>query len=188
VLNIEKLIQVCNYILKKYDYKLNYVKLIKELYLADKESLKSTTKTITGDVYVSMKNGVVLSKTYDLIKGSCKDKTMQNLWNSRFTVDCHDLVALSEKIPESELSQFEKGILDKIDDEFHDYDYGQMIGYIHDNCPEWQDPGDTSIPIRLEDVLRSLNVPDDEIEWIVEENAVYDAEEKIFAALGAKSE
>jgi hypothetical protein len=186
VLNIEKLVQVCNYLLKKYDYRLNYTKLIKELYLADKEALKTTNKTITGDVYVNMKNGVVLSKTYDLIKDKYKDNAMQILWNSRFTVDDdeHELVALSERIPESELSQFEKDILDEIDHKFHDYSYGDMIKYIHTNCPEWKDPGVTSYPLHFSDVLRSLDVPEDEIDWIVKENEAYDEEEKLFASFG----
>ena len=185
--NAEKLIQTCNYLLKKNDSTLNYTKLIKLLYLADKESLKSRTMTITGDVYVSMKNGVVLSKTYDLIKGRYNDKDIQNLWNSRFSLDSHSIVSLSEKIPESELSPFEKNILDQIESQFHAYDFWQMIDYIHENCPEWQDPGNTSIPIDFEDVLRSLDIPDDEVEWIVEENNAFDEEEKLFVALGQES-
>ena len=60
--NLEKLIQACNYLLKKNNYSLNYTKLIKLLYLADKESLKGAIQTISGDTYVSMDNGPVLSK------------------------------------------------------------------------------------------------------------------------------
>jgi hypothetical protein len=47
---------------KKYEHRLNYIKLIKLLYLADKESLKNSTHAITGDTYISMKNRHVLSQ------------------------------------------------------------------------------------------------------------------------------
>ena len=49
-MNIDKLIQIANYILKKYDFSLNYTKLIKELYLADRECIKRTGWSMTGDL------------------------------------------------------------------------------------------------------------------------------------------
>ena len=39
------------------------------LYIADRIALDRLEMTITGDCYVSMKYGPVLSKVYDLIKG-----------------------------------------------------------------------------------------------------------------------
>ena len=56
-MNIEKLIQVVGYILKKYDnHKENFTKIIKILYLADRKSLAESGYSITEDSYVSMKN------------------------------------------------------------------------------------------------------------------------------------
>src|SRR5439155_15696698 len=43
--------------------------LIKMLYLADRELLKKRGQPLTGDQPVSMKNGPVLTTTYDLTKG-----------------------------------------------------------------------------------------------------------------------
>ena len=93
--NIDKLIQACNYLVKKNNNSLNYTKLIKLLYIADKESLKRSLQTITGDTYVSMDNGPVLSKLYDLIKGQYHKELYQNLWNSRFIKDGYNLVAVT---------------------------------------------------------------------------------------------
>ncbi len=46
-----------------------YVRLLKLLYIADREWLAEAGRTITGDEAVAMKNGPVLSRVHDLIKG-----------------------------------------------------------------------------------------------------------------------
>ncbi len=46
---------------------MSYLKLIKLLYLLDRESFKRWGQPVTGDQYVSMKLGPVLSRVRDLI-------------------------------------------------------------------------------------------------------------------------
>jgi uncharacterized phage-associated protein len=184
-MNIEKLIQSCNYLIKKNNFSMNYTKLIKLLYLADKESLRDSGQTITGDAYVSMDNGPVLSHLYDLIRGllETKDAQAQALWNSRFMRDKYDLVAVSDRIPDSELSRFEKRILDGVYDKFKEYDFGAMIDYVHNNCPEWANPNGSSIAIDTRDILKSVGKTDEEIEWILEEIKSFEHEDAIFSQL-----
>ena len=45
------------------------MRLLKLLYIADRELLAESGRTLTGDRAVAMKNGPVLSRIYDLIKG-----------------------------------------------------------------------------------------------------------------------
>ena len=184
-MNIEKLVQVCNYLLKKNDFRLNYTKLIKLLYLADKESLDATHSSITGDTYVSMPNGPVLSQFDNLIRGKHKDKETQTLWNSRFMLDGYNLVAVTDRIPTGELSRFEKSVLDRIYDQFMDDDFNAMIRYVHKHCPEWQDQKGSSIPIEMKDILKSLGKFDEEIELILEEQKTFEEEDAVFASLAA---
>ena len=187
MLNIEKLIQACDYLVKKNGISLNYTKLIKLLYLADKESLKSSFQTITGDTYVSMDNGPVLSRLYDLIKGKYrKDESAQNLWNSRFIKDGYDLLLVTDRIPHSELSAFEMQILDEIYEKFENYDFNEMIAYVHQNCPEWKDPKGSSVPIQPEEVLESIGRTPDEIEWILNETSAFEEEEQVFLSLSGQ--
>jgi uncharacterized phage-associated protein len=184
-MRVEKLIQSVGYLLKKYNYRLNYTKLIKELYLADKISLRAINQIITGDVYANMKNGPVLLGLYNLIKGEYKDPAVQMLWNSRFSTDGRDLLAVVDRIPEGKLSRFEKETLDNIDKEFHAKDFGQMIRYVHDPavCPEWKDPGLSSTPINMKDILAGIGRSPEEIECILDENRAFEEEEKILSAL-----
>ncbi|MHC6203044.1 Panacea domain-containing protein [Breznakiellaceae bacterium SP9] len=184
-MNIEKLVQVCNYLLKKNDFRLNYTKLIKLLYLADKETLDVTNSSMTGDTYVSMPNGPVLSQLYDLIKGKYKDKEAQSLWNSRFMVDAYNLIAVTNRIPTGELSKFEVNVLDTLYQQFKDSDYNDMIQYVHSNCPEWLDPNGSSVPIEMEDILKSIGKTEQEIKWIIDEQKTFAQEDAIFASLSA---
>jgi hypothetical protein len=69
-MQIEKLMQAVGYLLKKYKRRLNYTKLIKELYLTGRESLKETNQAISGDSYVNMKNGTVSLSAARIIAAS----------------------------------------------------------------------------------------------------------------------
>ena len=162
---------------------LNYTKLIKMLYLADKEALNGSMQTISGDSYVSMDNGPVLSALYDLIKGTYHDRESQGLWNSRFIRDGYDLIAATERIPHGELSEYETDALDKIYGQFKDKTVWEMIAYVHSNCPEWKDPNGTALAIETRDILKSLGRTPYEIEWVLSEMEAFDEEDKLFSAL-----
>ncbi len=59
---------------------LKYLGLLKMLYIADRLALKTMDQPITGDRYVSMDYGPVLSGVYDLIKGQPVDSALP-LWS-----------------------------------------------------------------------------------------------------------
>jgi len=180
--NIEKLIQACNYLIKKSNQKINYTKLIKLLYLADRESLELTTQSITGDKYVCMRSGPVLSRLYDLIKGKYSEAD-QVLWNSRFIKDGYDLVVTTENIPQGELSLFETQVLDKIYEKFKDYTVPNMIEYVHNNCHEWKNPSGSSAPLNPKRILRNIGKTNEEIDWIIAETEAFEEEDRAFLSL-----
>jgi uncharacterized phage-associated protein len=67
---ILKVAQAAAVLLKEHPGKtMGRLRLLKLLYLADRESLKQRGHTITHDRVVAMKHGPVLSRTYNLIKG-----------------------------------------------------------------------------------------------------------------------
>jgi uncharacterized phage-associated protein len=51
---------------------MSYLRMLKLLYIADRESLRATGRPITGDQMVAMEHGPVLSGVFDLIKGEHK--------------------------------------------------------------------------------------------------------------------
>ena len=183
-MNMEKLIQVVAYILNKYNGRLNYTKLIKILYLADRKSFAETGYSITGDSYVSMKDGPVLSGLYSLIKNNYFDKTVQYYWNSKFQTEDYDLLKIVSFVSEGELSDFETTTLDQIDSQFHSSSYSQMIDYVHDskNCPEWKYTF-SSIPLSEEEIMKNIGFSDEDIKVIQEEKEFYKNEDKFWEGL-----
>lgn len=67
--NFEKTMQAAGVLLGLDGDRMEYMRLLKLLYIADREMLAETGSPITGDRAVAMKHGPVLSQVYDLIKG-----------------------------------------------------------------------------------------------------------------------
>ena len=183
-MNIEKLIQAVGYIMEKYNNVLNYTKLIKLLYLSDRKSFAETGYSITGDSYVSMKNGPVLSTLYDLIKNKSSDIPLQYYWNSKFTTDGYNIHRVCTFIPKGELSASDMEIMDLIDRQFHNTSYSSMIDYVHDpkNCPEWKDTL-SSIPLPKSEILKQIGFSNEDIQIILEEEESYKKESELLKSL-----
>jgi len=62
------------------------MRLLKLLYLANRRSLRDTGDPIVDDDSCAMKNGPVLSHTYDLIKGTAADVKALATWQKHFRV------------------------------------------------------------------------------------------------------
>jgi len=60
--------QMAAYLLKKRGNRMAFIKLIKLLYLAERKAVSKWAEPISGDHFVSMPHGPVLSQTYELIK------------------------------------------------------------------------------------------------------------------------
>lgn len=69
-----KAAQAAAFLLHKAGGRLPLLKLMKLLYLSERESLQKYGDTITGDTFVSMPNGPVLSMTLNFINGFAKDR------------------------------------------------------------------------------------------------------------------
>lgn len=165
--NEEKTTQVAALFIEKAGGKLNYTKLIKLLYLADREAFRLWERPLTGDSYVSMPKGPVLSKTYDLINYK-EDPQNKSYWY-RFIRKTNYEVTLKGEPDNDELSKRELDLIDRIHETYKDLSWGEMIDICHQVCPEWKHPGDTSIPIRIEDILIQLKKTERDIEIIEQE-------------------
>lgn len=143
----EKVAQMSAYFLMKRGGCMSHLKLMKLLYLADRESMDQIDEPMTADVPVSMKNGPVLSQTYNLMKG----ETPSSSWQ-RWVADIKDNeVELRAEVKGrddfDELSDFDVGILDKVWAEHGHKTRWMLVDFTHEHCGEWRDPGYSSIPI-----------------------------------------
>ena len=63
----EKVLQEILYLLSLNGGEMNLLKLMKELYLIDRESIKERDSSVSGDVFFSMRHGPVLSYTLNML-------------------------------------------------------------------------------------------------------------------------
>ncbi len=172
--------QIVNLLLKLNHYRLNYTKLIKLLYLADREALIKWDITITKDSYSSLDNGIVLSNLYDLIKDKGIHEN-QCLWNTYFITEGYNLKSIiKDNLPEDELSDREKDLLKEISKKYEPYDWKYLVYTVHHSLPEWKDPHGSSIPLSVNEILEKIGRTQKEIQDIEKEDQAYLEEEKIF--------
>jgi hypothetical protein len=100
--------------LKLADGRLNYMVLIKLLYLADRAALLNWGAPLTGDTYLSMRWGPVLSATHDLItEAAPEDEEAKSFWRTHVAKDGYDVV-LSRDPGDDELSQADEELIAKV--------------------------------------------------------------------------
>lgn len=155
------------YLLSKRDTPMSYMKILKLLYLADRESMARFAESISGDDAVSMKHGPVLSKTYDLIKNNSSPDWCE--WIKK--EPDHDISLKKRNFTREDLEELrdiDLKILDQVFDNYQHLDRFQMVNYLHENCPEWQNPGKTSKPIRPESIFKALKKTDEEVQCFID--------------------
>ena len=148
--------------------RMNYMRLIKLLYLADRESLIRLGRPISGDRFYAMKHGPVLSSVLDLIRrGMFQPVGAQGPWGSHIERDGY-AVRLKKDPGVSCLSEAEAQILTEASRLCRSFDQWHLRAITH-FPPEWHDPGNTSTEILPEDILRALEKPEEEIEEVRQE-------------------
>jgi uncharacterized phage-associated protein len=154
------LMQACN------ERRMPYIKLIKLLYLADREALSRWGRPITSDTYVSMRNGPVLSRTLDLITDESEEKTY---WYNFFSPAKGFDIELKKKPDFDELSKAEIDLIKEIASKFGSMGKWDLVDNVMHKLPEWSNPGNGAIPIEYEDILKAFHKTPQEINGILEE-------------------
>lgn len=140
---------------------MSHMKLIKLLYLAERQALITWGRPITFDSYVSMPHGPVLSFTLDRINLPT-DPRGNSYWQSLISErQDHEVRLLVDSPPSDALSRAEERVLDQVYSEFGHMDQWELRDYSH-KLPEWRDPNGSSMPIRIRDILMSEGLSEEE--------------------------
>jgi uncharacterized phage-associated protein len=153
--NEAKPAQMAAYFLGKADGAMPYLKLLKLLYLADREAMRATGDSISGDHFVSMPHGPVLSRTYELINHS----TQSDTWDALMTTASGWRVKLRKPVARAdldELSDEDIDILNGIQRRFGAMSQWEIRDWTHEHCAEWEDPHGSSFPIRPGAMFRAV--------------------------------
>ena len=137
---------------------MSYLKLMKMMYLAEKQFLLTHGERLTGDEMVSMPYGPVLSSAYGCFMGGSEywDSWIEN--PGGYDLALRSSVIVNEKDPLDtfdELSLAEQEVLDSIFNEFGNVSRWALVAKLHDPkfCPEWEDPHGSSYPIPVSALL-----------------------------------
>ena len=153
--NERKATQTAAYLLSIHGGRMEYIKLIKLLYLADREALIRWGRPITTDRHVSMPKGPVVSQIYDLISEE-PQPGVESFWHDHIETIAPWSVRVVADPSNDELSRAEEGLLDEIHKLHGGKDRWQLVRETHD-IPEWVDPNVSSLPIEYRDILLAGN-------------------------------
>lgn len=172
VFDERKAAQAAAYLLHRHGKPMEYIKLIKLLYLADRRALVETGQPITGDRLVSMPKGPVLSEVLDLIRTENEDDL--SAWHEYVSIPVnykvHAIGPSNLEEVDDELSEYDQSVLDAIFDKFGRFGYGKLINYTH-ALPEWIDPKGSSIDIDLHVILEDAGLSKDTIAQVEDDAA-----------------
>lgn len=141
--------------------RMSYLKLIKLLYLLDREALLRWGRPVTTDRYVSMDNGPVVSRIYDLIREEPPPGT-DPVWSHFISAPSNYEVSLTAEPEIDELSPAEESLIEEIFAHYGKLSRWNLVDLSHD-LAEWQDPKGSAIPIEYRDILRAGKKTESEI-------------------------
>ncbi|MGO8674776.1 MAG: Panacea domain-containing protein [Limisphaerales bacterium] len=142
--------------------KMNVIRLSKLLYIADREALRRWGRPIIGGDYASMEHGPVISQVVDCLK------TTEERGGPRTTWDKHlrregNYIHLVEDPGRGQLHAAATKLLDAIFADCRNLTQWEVRDLTH-KFPEYENPGTSSKPIDMEDVLRAVDKDESEIE------------------------
>jgi uncharacterized phage-associated protein len=176
--NLEKAMAATSILLGETEHRcMEYLRLLKLLYIADREILAKSDAPLLGSRLVAMKNGPLHSRVFDLIKGEDSSATT---WQKFFTTHSYS-IRLNEPAAISSLSRFEIRKLKEVSDKFRNVGTWELVDMTHD-FPEWKkaypDPTEnTSRPIEFAAVIEAVGRIDDKehLESLMMESIQFDS-------------
>jgi uncharacterized phage-associated protein len=154
--SFERTLQASAYLLRLDGKRMGYLRLLKLLYIADREWLAESGESITGDRAYAMKYGPVLSSTYDLIKGN---GSKAGIWDDHIHTDGYAV----ELVADPGRDELSKGIIKKLADvteRYRNIDDWELSEHTH-QFREWAAHHDGGAsPIPWQDILLAQDKPE----------------------------
>lgn len=153
---------------------MNYMVLIKMLYLADRAALLKWGRPITGDDYFTIKLGPVLSQVHDLIT-EMQPPEEYHPWTKAILKENWN-VSLQSDAGDDELSDAEERLLDATFEQYKKYlnDPFGLPHWIHKNLREVKPVEAGRIPLEIREILQAENKPEADIEKVIDELRMLD--------------
>lgn len=161
-----KALEAVSYILERIPEgpRTEYLKVVKLLYLGDRQLMQDRGRTITGDQMNALKNGPILSTTLDLLEGD------NDGWSDYIRNPEKYVVELVQPAPPAALSRADMRALDVVLKEHGSKNWRELIEFTHE-LPEWINKGIGKgrrwAIIEVRELAEALGYNDEEAEAIV---------------------
>ena len=153
----KKAAQVGAYFAKANGGRINVLKLVKLVYLADRHAMELYDAPILNDAFVSMNKGPVNSYTYDRLK---LNAVVEPEWREFLQERSGHSVSLANPTLAvedlDELSRADLRVLAEIWAKFGKMDRFELAEFTHEYCKEWVNPNGSSTDIPLERIFHYL--------------------------------
>ena len=170
--NERKALAASTHLLARAGGRMPYMRLVKLLYLADRASFLEYGHPITGDRYVAMKLGPVLSTVYDRIK--------EGEWGGLIRKVRYDVRLVGSEWIDP-LSEAEIDILDDVSGFCEKLDHWKISNLTHE-LPEWKKaPNKINGDISVESILKALGKAEHDIAATAEESREQAFFEEVFS-------
>jgi hypothetical protein len=135
------------------------------MYLIDRASLLKWGWSMTGDKYVSMEHGLVLSNTLNLIT---QERFGTSYWKDFISAPMGDYeIELKQQPSDDELSKAEIQLIEEVYKNFGFKNRWKLRDYTHD-LPEYVETS-SSIPVPYATVLKAEKMSDEQVDEILTE-------------------
>jgi uncharacterized phage-associated protein len=162
-----KATQVAALVLKLRGGRIHYLKLIKLLYLIDREALLRWGTLVTTDRLVSMDHGPIVSSIYKLIIED-KPKPFWAKYISQPLGD-YEVQLLISDFPTDRLSRAEEKLVEEVYAQYGYRNRWDLVDNVMHKLPEWTDPHGSSLPIHIREILEAGGVDEEDIKAVIRE-------------------
>jgi len=165
------------------DRSMGRLKLMKLLYIADRQAFGQLGSTISHDRLVAMPHGPALSRTLGALQMEDAGPEAWSRWVSPAGWKTHRLTEGADLDQVDALSEAEIGVLIDVWATFGHMTGPQLRTWTHDpeNCPEWSDPHGSSRQITLHDLGEALGMDARELAAIEDEQQEQDEIHRLLA-------
>jgi hypothetical protein len=150
--NEKKATQAAGRLLERGGRRMDAMKLVRMLYLADREAILRWGRSITTDCFVFMKHGPVLSQVCSLISEGDDPRLQPSCWHAAISRPREGVVDLRGTPDCQQLSDGELELLDEID-RLHGAKGPWELVDLTRALPEWQDPHGSAVPFGAQEIL-----------------------------------
>lgn len=164
----EKAAQVSANFLRLAAGRMDKLKLIKLLYLFERESAARRGRLALFDEYYSLKHGPVCSSSLNALNGNLDEA----IWSKYISRHGKKDVYLNKNVSRDhfdQISRSDQHLIEGIWERFSWMTASQIRNWTHENCPEYTEVEEGRIPIKVEMIAEAVGVDPNDFEASVDE-------------------